>query len=94
MKYYHGSSGDSFADATLHDTDRCDRLEEPSRPLADSSVEALEDPDLCPECHGDAAADAEDGDGGDSEGSDTCMVEKSDGELCGRDRPCPYHDKR
>lgn len=22
----------------------------------------------------------------------TCEVVKSDGEVCGRDRPCPYHD--
>jgi len=24
--------------------------------------------------------------------ADTCDVVKSDGEVCGRDRPCPYHD--
>lgn len=23
---------------------------------------------------------------------DTCTVEKADGETCGRDLPCPYHD--
>jgi hypothetical protein len=23
---------------------------------------------------------------------DTCEVVKSDGEVCGRDLPCPYHD--
>jgi len=26
------------------------------------------------------------------DGLGTCEVEKSDGEVCGRDRPCPYHD--
>lgn len=37
---------------------------------------APDDADRCPEC------------------SDvgTCTVVKSDGEECGRDRPCPYHD--
>jgi hypothetical protein len=24
---------------------------------------------------------------------ETCDVVKSDGEICGRDRPCPYHDE-
>jgi len=24
--------------------------------------------------------------------ADTCDTVKSDGEVCGRDRPCPYHD--
>ena len=23
---------------------------------------------------------------------DTCTVTKTDGETCGRERPCPYHD--
>lgn len=23
---------------------------------------------------------------------DTCPVEKHDGDICGRERPCPYHD--
>jgi len=24
---------------------------------------------------------------------ETCEVEKSDGEVCGREKPCPYHDE-
>lgn len=24
--------------------------------------------------------------------TETCDVEKADGEVCGRERPCPYHD--
>jgi len=24
--------------------------------------------------------------------TDTCDTIKSDGDVCGRDRPCPYHD--
>jgi len=34
------------------------------------------------------------GDGADALGEqpDTCQVEKADGETCGRDRPCRYHD--
>lgn len=27
------------------------------------------------------------------EETETCQVEKSDGEVCGRDKPCPYHDE-
>ena len=26
------------------------------------------------------------------DGPATCEVVKSDGEVCGRERPCPYHD--
>lgn len=26
------------------------------------------------------------------DGPDICTVEKSDGDTCGRERPCPYHD--
>jgi len=26
------------------------------------------------------------------EEKDVCNVEKSDGEICGRETPCPYHD--
>jgi len=29
-----------------------------------------------------------------TEESETCDVVKQDGEVCGRDRPCQYHDKR
>jgi len=25
--------------------------------------------------------------------ADTCDTVKSDGEVCGRERPCPYHDE-
>lgn len=24
-------------------------------------------------------------------GTETCTVEKADGEVCGREKPCPYH---
>jgi hypothetical protein len=27
------------------------------------------------------------------DGAETCQVEKSDGEICGRDLPCPYHSE-
>jgi hypothetical protein len=49
---------------------------EPSRPIAESSLRS--DADFCPDCTGAS--------------SDTCEVEKSDGEICGRERPCRYHD--
>ena len=26
-------------------------------------------------------------------GEDVCQVEKSDGEICGREKPCPYHNE-
>lgn len=46
--------------------------------------------------HGvDRAAIEPDGGRGESGGSgesDTCEAVKNDGEVCGRDRPCPYHD--
>lgn len=35
-------------------------------------------------------ADDEDEEGADGE-SETCQTVKSDGEVCGRDLPCPYH---
>jgi len=25
--------------------------------------------------------------------AETCEVEKSDGEVCGREKPCPYHEE-
>lgn len=25
--------------------------------------------------------------------TETCQVEKSNGEVCGREKPCPYHDE-
>lgn len=36
----------------------------------------------------------EDGDSAQSDGDDsgTCTAVKSDGEVCGRELPCPYHD--
>lgn len=49
---------------------------DPTRPIADSSLRS--DADFCPDC-----TDASSG---------TCEVEKSDGEICGRERPCRYHD--
>ena len=33
----------------------------------------------------------EESDSDDAE-ADTCTVEMTNGEVCGRDRPCPYHD--
>lgn len=31
--------------------------------------------------------------GAKDEDVETCDVEKSDGEVCGREKPCPYHDE-
>jgi len=30
---------------------------------------------------------------GDDPDAETCPVEKTDGEVCGRERPCRYHDE-
>lgn len=32
-------------------------------------------------------------DNGGDEDVETCGIEKSDGEVCGREKPCPYHDE-
>lgn len=42
---------------------------------------------------GDIAVADEHAEGGDSgQEGDTCTAVKSDGEVCGRERPCQYHD--
>ena len=33
-----------------------------------------------------------DSDDSDADPDDVCTTVKSDGDVCGRDRPCPYHD--
>lgn len=83
--YYTGRSGDSFVGATVHANRDC--ADDPTRPLAESTVESA-DVTLCPEC---TDAEPEDKDATDE---DTCQEDLSDGGVCGRERPCPYHDKR
>jgi hypothetical protein len=55
------------------------------------------DADGCFETDADDAvarlADAHGYDVADLRVTDTCETVKSDGEVCGRDRPCPYHDE-
>jgi len=77
-RYYY--DGGPFADATVHRSKDCPELETP-HPLADSTVEDI-DADQCSECMGSEL----------SEESETCEVVKSDGEVCGRERPCHYHE--
>ena len=64
--YYSGRSGDPLSDATLHADPECHHLLNADggvRPVADSTVEALDDPDYCGVC-----CDVDDdGDGDDSE---------------------------
>jgi catabolite regulation protein CreA len=51
--YYSGRSGEAIAENTLHDTDDCHHLLNADggvRPVADSTVEALDDPDYCGVC--------------------------------------------
>lgn len=47
--YYCGRSGDSFVDATMHTTDDCLALDDPVRPVAESSVDA-DATEWCPDC--------------------------------------------
>lgn len=77
--YYTGRSGDPFVGATVHANRDC--ADDPTRPIANSTVESA-DVDLCPECT----------DGGYGDDADTCQAELSDGGICRRERPCPYHD--
>jgi len=80
--YYSGRDGDPFTDAVMHATRDCPELQAAdgsARPVADETVALLDAVAWCPECASDRA-------------TETCAVEKADGEICGRERPCPYHD--
>jgi hypothetical protein len=59
-----------------HDRRRCRRLH-----ATGGRIRAVDagDREPCPHCVDDTEPD-------------TCEVVKTDGEVCGRDRPCPYHD--
>jgi len=91
--YYSGRNGDSFTDATIHGSKHCSELEEPIRPLADSTVESIE-ADRCPECAGGVQTESEssDDESNETEEPGTCEVVMSNGDVCGRERPCGYHD--
>jgi len=78
--YYSGTSGDPFTEATIHTSDDCEVLaDEPGnvRPIAESSTDTG-GLSWCSECATDSP--------------ETCDVVKGDGDVCGRERPCPYHD--
>lgn len=80
--YYSGRDGDPFTDAVMHESRDCPELqasEGSARPVADATVALLDAVAWCPECAADRA-------------TETCAVEKADGDICGRERPCPYHD--
>ena len=82
--HYAGRSGDPFVGATILASDDCAALSEGVlvRPIADATVDSLDDEavDWCPTCT----------DRGEP-GPETCETVKSDGEVCGRELPCPYH---
>jgi len=83
-RYYAAlESGDSWTGATLH-TDR-DCTDDHLTPLRAEAIDT-DECDLCGDCAGNSS---DSGTGGDS---GTCDVVKQDGDICGRDRPCPYHD--
>ena len=46
--YYQGRSGDPFEDATIHESSVC--CPDPARPIAESTVDSLDDPEWCPDC--------------------------------------------
>jgi hypothetical protein len=71
------------AAGTYHDRQRCRRAHASGDRL--TPIDDTDGLDPCPHC-------VEAGDDGDE--TETCTEVKSDGEVCGRDRPCPYHDKR
>jgi len=67
--YYSGRSGDPLSDATLHADPECHHLLNADggvRPVADSTVEALDDADYCGVC-----CEVDDGDDGDGEEDDS-----------------------
>lgn len=82
--YYEGRDGASFTDATLHHREDCDELGEPVRPIAEKSVEGMDDPDLCPEC-----APLDSGSESDTGGDDG--EEQSIGDMI-EDGVCPWCD--
>jgi hypothetical protein len=78
--FINAESGDSIEGRTVHDERDCadDAGDGHARPIGDSHVDG--ETDRCPDCAG---------------GSDdpaTCDAVKSDGDICGRSRPCRYHD--
>ena len=75
---YTSTTGDTY-----HDRRRCRRLHNTGGRIR--STDDTDGLDACPNC-----ADGDDGDDGDD--PDTCEVVKSDGEVCGRELPCGYHD--
>lgn len=76
---------------TYHRTRTCRRLHTERGRI--NRVDDTEGMTACPVClPDDGDDDAEDGAGGGTAG--TCEAKKTDGEVCGRERPCPYHDKR
>jgi len=62
--YYSGRSGDDLSEKTLHADPECHHLLNADggvRPVADSTVESLADPDYCGVCCDVADDDADEG---------------------------------
>ena len=76
--------------------ERLSRLEEVVSGLKEVPDDIFED-DVSDSSSEDDEADSSEEDSNaeaETKGDDeTCQVEKSDGEVCGRERPCPYHDE-
>lgn len=75
----------------MTDTDeRLSRLEEVVSGLTQVPDDAFEDSDSDSSSEDDEAESSEQDS---SSQTETCEEVKSDGEVCGRERPCPYHDE-
>lgn len=48
--YYEGRDGASFTESVVHYREDCDELGEPIRPIAEATIEASEDIEMCPDC--------------------------------------------
>lgn len=75
--YYSGRSGESFVGERVHVTRECPELPTLPEPRPiEGDVINRASVERCPECFD----------------LNSCDVTMSNGETCGRDRPCPYHD--
>jgi len=74
-------SGDRYDETDLHEAFLCDAIDDDApTPRPVTVAEDRDDLRYCGEC-----TDRENA-------PETCDVIKNDGEVCGRERPCPYHD--
>lgn len=88
MRPRYWYDGGPFAEATIHRSKHCSELESP-KPLSERTVDDI-DANRCSACAGGVQTESETEDENDE--PETCEVVMSNGEVCGRERPCGYHD--